>query len=81
MKERKEKEKKRLPQLISSGLVIWLYFIMLGVFYFEKTNNSLVSHVLPVNPGAQEQVKLLIPSLHVPPFLHGPLAHSSMSFQ
>ena len=41
--------------------------------------NSPSSHVFPVKPGAQEQVKLLIASLHVPPFLHGPLAHSSIS--
>ena len=45
----------------------------------NNNNNLLSPHVFPVNPGTQEQVKLLIPSLHVPPFLHGPLAHSSIS--
>ena len=32
--------------------------------------NILVSHVIPVNPVTQSHVKVLIPSIHWPPFLH-----------
>jgi hypothetical protein len=37
-----------------------------------------VLHVAPLKPGAQAQVKAFTPSVHVPPFWQGWLAHSSM---
>jgi hypothetical protein len=37
-----------------------------------------VAHVTPLNPAAQLQVKLLIPSTHVPPFKHDPTRQSLM---
>jgi hypothetical protein len=40
-----------------------------------------VSHVLPVYPAAQAQEYALILSVHVPPFLQGPGAHSSISLK
>jgi hypothetical protein len=38
----------------------------------------LISQNLPVNPGRQLQVKLLMPSTQVALFWHSLLAHSSM---
>ena len=37
---------------------------------------SSVSHVGPIHPIAQEHVKPLTPSVHVPPLLQGSFAHS-----
>ena len=38
-----------------------------------------ISHVLPLKPSAQAQVKLCMPSTQVPPFRHAPVLQSSMS--
>jgi hypothetical protein len=37
------------------------------------------SQLKPVQPGAHEHVYLLIPLMHVAPFLHGDKEHSSTS--
>ena len=39
----------------------------------------LVSQMGPVYPAAQVHEYWLMPSTQVPPFIHGPLRHSSMS--
>ena len=41
--------------------------------------NLLFSQLSPSYPGGQRQVYWLTPSMHVPPFRHGELAHSSIS--
>ena len=45
----------------------------------NQTNVLPVSQVLPVKPRTHEQRNLLMRSLHVPPFKHGELQHSSIS--
>ena len=37
------------------------------------------SHVVPVYPPTQVQVKSLVLSVHMPPFWHGEVAHSSVT--
>ena len=54
-------------------------FVFWTLINFDS--NLLDSQACPSYPGMQEQVKLLIPSVQVPPFLHGWPEHSSISLQ
>ena len=45
----------------------------------DQCSDLLVSHTVPVYPGAQVHAKASTRSVHVPPFRHGSLAHSFMS--
>lgn len=53
-------------------------FIFISKIYFLSIN-SPISHNGPDNPWGQVHVNPFTRSLHVPPFLHGKLAHSLIS--
>ena len=49
--------------------------------WYFKTLNRPVSQITPLYPFGQAQVKLLTPSIHLPPFKQGFFAQSSISGQ
>lgn len=66
-----------MVQVPDFGSSIFVFIFISQIYFLSK--NSPISHNGPDNPWGQVHVNPFTRSLHVPPFLHGKLAHSLIS--
>lgn len=66
-----------MVQVPDFGSSIFVFIFISKIYFLSK--NSPISHNGPDNPWGQVHVNPFTRSLHVPPFLHGKLAHSLIS--
>lgn len=66
-----------MVQVPDFGSNIFVFIFISKIYFLSK--NSPISHNGPDNPWGQVHVNPFTRSLHVPPFLHGKLAHSLIS--
>lgn len=63
-----------MVQVPDFGSSIFVFIFISKIYFLSK--NSPISHNGPDNPLGQVHVNPFTRSLHVPPLLHGKLAHS-----